>query len=248
MTIYDSIIVAAKIRLGENLEEAFRPGEIRKICGVAQGSFSPIFKGMRIDPGTAPLVHERARGLFIRLERGLYQLSEKGKVTISASSSIPLASPLEVDASDSLEKNGYWSATQESDDRQRAIVEVVQRKGQPLFRLRLLSAYQFRCSISNCDAVQALEAAHISPYSGAQSNVIRNGLLLRADLHTLFDLNLIAIDPKTLSVRLSQRLLGTSYAPLHMRRIALPETVGDSPDRKALELRWSEFISSEREN
>lgn len=248
MTIYDSIIAAAKIRLDANPEEPFQPGELREICGIAQGSFSPIFKGMRTDPGTAPLVHERARGLFIQLKRGLYQLSEKGKLTIRASSTVPFASPLEVEASDALEENGYWSAIEESDDRQRTLVEVVQRKGQPLFRLRLLSAYQFRCAISNCDAVPALEAAHISPYLGAQSNVTRNGLLLRADLHTLFDLNLIAIEPKTLSVRLSQGLLGTSYAPLHMIPIALPVSQEDFPDRKALELRWSEFMRSEREN
>ena len=203
---------------------------------------------MRTDPGTAPLVHERARSLFIQLQRGLYQLSEKGKVTIGASSTIPFASPLEVEASDSLEESGYWSAAEEIDDCQRTLAEVVQREGQPVFRLRLLSAYQSRCAISNCDAIPALEAAHISPYLGTQSNVTRNGLMLRADLHTPFDLNLIAIEPATLSVRLSQRLLGTSYAPIHMMPIALPVAQEDSPDRKALELRWSEFMRSEGEN
>ena len=248
MTIYDSIIEAAKIRLKINPDEVFRSGELRVLCGAPQGSFSPIFKGMRTDPGTAPLVHERAQGLFIQVERGWYQLSEKGKATISGSSAIPFTSPLEFKASKSLEVNGYWSAIEESDDRQRTLVEVVQRKGQPLFRQCLLYAYQFRCAISNCDAVPALEAAHISPYRGAQSNVTRNGLLLRADFHTLFDLNLIAIEPMALIVRLSKDLLATSYAQYHMKSIALPVAQKDIPDREALELRYSEFICSEGEN
>jgi hypothetical protein len=245
MTIYDAIIAAAKIRLDRNLEEAFRPRELRVLCGIAQGSFSPIFKGMRTDPGTAPLVHERARGLFVQLERGLYKLSEKGKATIGASSAIPFVSTQEVAASRSLEHDGYWSAAAEIDERQRTLVEVVQRKGQPVFRLRLLSAYQFRCAVSDCDAVAALEAAHISPYSGARSNVARNGLLLRADLHTLFDLNLFAIEPETLSVRLSKELMSSSYASLHMRAIGRPADPEHFPDRAALDLRWSEFVRRE---
>lgn len=248
MTIYDSIIAAAKIQLEANLDATFHPGDLRELCGIAKGSFSPIFKGMRTDPGTAPLVPERARGLFVQLERRLYKLSEKGKVVIGASSSMPFASVSEVAASDSLEEDGYWLPLGESDGRQRVLREVLQRRGQSEFRLRLLSAYRFRCAISNCDAVPALEAAHISPYRGAQSNVTRNGLLLRADLHTLFDLNLIAIEPRTLSVHLSQRLLDTTYAALHMTPITLPTALDDSPDRNALELRWSDFRHSEDEN
>src|SRR5271155_3471993 len=42
-----------------------------------------------------------------------------------------------------------------------------------------------------------LEAAHISPYRGLQSNHPQNGLLLRADLHSLFDLGMLAVDPLT---------------------------------------------------
>lgn len=247
MTIHDSIIAAAKIRLGTNLDEEFQPQELRKICGVLEGSFSPIFKGMRTDPGSAPSVPEHARGLFLQIRHGWYRLSEKGKANIGASSIIPFASAQEVRVSESLEKSGYWSVNEEIDNRQRTLVEVVQRKGQPLFRQGLLSAYHYRCAISNCDAVPALEAAHISPYLGAQSNVTRNGLLLRADLHTLFDLNLIAIEPTTLIVQLSKSLMRTSYASFHMMPLASPEAQEDFPDHEALELRWSEFMRSEKE-
>jgi len=46
-----------------------------------------------------------------------------------------------------------------------------------------------------------LEAAHIKPYRGKTDSHLENGLLLRADLHTLFDLNLIGVEPDTLTVR-----------------------------------------------
>jgi len=48
--------------------------------------------------------------------------------------------------------------------------------------------------ISGCNVQEALEAAHIRPYSECGTNKIANGLLLRADLHTLFDLHLMSLD------------------------------------------------------
>lgn len=56
-----------------------------------------------------------------------------------------------------------------------------------------------------------LEAAHIVPYNGAATNTGSNGLLLRADLHKLFDLYLIAIDGATRQVRCSEQLRESEY-------------------------------------
>jgi len=89
-----------------------------------------------------------------------------------------------------------------TDQRERRMAEVVQRRGQGAFRAKLMEAYEGRCAITGCDAREALEAAHIARYSGAASNDPRNGLLLRADLHNLFDLGLIAVDPGSLVVML----------------------------------------------
>lgn len=71
------------------------------------------------------------------------------------------------------------------DGREKIAVSIVKRRGQPEFRRKLLTVYQGRCAISGTDAVEALEAAHIVPYKGAATNHPTNGLLLRADLHTL---------------------------------------------------------------
>ena len=65
---------------------------------------------------------------------------------------------------------------------------------------------RYRCMVSGCQLVDLLEAAHIRPYRGENDNHPSNGLLLRADLHTLFDLDLLGIDPETLLVRLADPL------------------------------------------
>lgn len=51
----------------------------------------------------------------------------------------------------------------------------------------------------------ALEAAHIVPYSGEGGHEVRNGLLLRADFHRLFDAGLVSVTPD-LRVKVSQRI------------------------------------------
>jgi hypothetical protein len=73
-----------------------------------------------------------------------------------------------------------------------------------------------------------LEAAHIVPYLGAHTNVLANAILLRADLHTLFDLRRFTIDPDTLMVSIAERLRGTSYAWLDGRRVRVPDGVSRS--------------------
>ena len=88
---------------------------------------------------------------------------------------------------------------------------ITQRKGQPQFRTDLLAAYNYRCAITGCDAQEALEAAHIKPYCETGNNNITNGLLLRADIHTLFDLNLIAIEPVNYKIYLAPSLKSSSY-------------------------------------
>jgi putative restriction endonuclease len=72
---------------------------------------------------------------------------------------------------------------------------IAQRRGQRTFRDSLIAAYGSKCVISGCGVLDVLEAAHIYPYRGPATNKVSNGLLLRADLHTLFDCNLIAVDP-----------------------------------------------------
>lgn len=98
------------------------------------------------------------------------------------------------------------------DARNRVAASIVRRRGQAAFRKKLLAAYAERCAITGCDQPEVLEAAHIHPYRGQQTNAVANGVLLRADLHTLFDLYLIAIEPDTRLIRLAPALSKSDYA------------------------------------
>ena len=70
---------------------------------------------------------------------------------------------------------------------------VTLRQCQPAFRNALMDAYERRCAITGCTIDAVLEAAHISPYRGIKTNHVTNGLLLRADIHTMFDCGLIKV-------------------------------------------------------
>ena len=127
------------------------------------------------------------------------------------------------------------------DQRERQIAEVVRRRGQAKFRAALLAAYAGRCCATECDAVEALEAAHISPYRGEGSHHAQNGLLLRADIHSLFDLGLIGVDPESMRWIVGPALKGTSYMALNNRDLLLPAEVELQPSAEALRqhLSWS---------
>lgn len=132
------------------------------------------------------------------------------------------------------EEAGEFNATDETDARRKIVAAIVRRQGQGRFRDELLNAYGGRCAITEFDVVDALEAAHIRPYRGQHTNVVNNGLLLRADIHTLFDLGLLWIDSGSLTVRVATQLRATTYAYLENRKLRLPLSVAHHPSREAL--------------
>ncbi|MFP3681359.1 HNH endonuclease signature motif containing protein, partial [Pseudomonas sp. SIMBA_041] len=92
-----------------------------------------------------------------------------------------------------------------------------------------------------CKVIEILEAAHISPYRGVKDNHQSNGLLLRADIHTLFDLNLIAINPKSFEVELSSNLLTSEYFIFNNKKLT-KETIS-LISVEALHQKWKQFKS-----
>jgi hypothetical protein len=132
------------------------------------------------------------------------------------------------------------------DERVRVLAEISRRQGQPAFRSRLLAAYGGRCVITGCDVPDAVEAAHITPYRGAASNSVNNGIILRADLHTLFDKQLIAINPDSRRVELSQHLAGAAYSSFDGKQIRDPEIPSAAPSGQLLRQAWAEYETAEQ--
>jgi putative restriction endonuclease len=116
------------------------------------------------------------------------------------------------------------------DARRRTMASIVLRRGQPEFRRSLLRAFGGVCPISGCNAEETLEAAHIKPYRGRASDRLGNGVVLRSDLHTLFDLGLVGIDAGAGEVRIAGRLRETTYGELGGTVVRLPGN-GESGER-----------------
>lgn len=123
-------------------------------------------------------------------------------------------------------------------DREEIKRYIVWRRGQPEFRQKLLNAYGCRCAITGCVSEEALEAAHIKPYSDTQNNDPTNGLLLRADIHTLFDRHLIGIDPETMTVCVAPSLIDY-HKDFNDKLLRLPEHL--HLDIEALRIRYKEY-------
>lgn len=128
-----------------------------------------------------------------------------------------------------------FDPTSVEDGRAKIMGMVTRRQGQGRFRTALLNAYGSRCTVTGCAVEAVLEAAHIHPYLGPSTNHVTNGLLVRADLHTLFDLGLIAVDGDYRLV-VSSELGNSKYTELHGKALHLPKSPSEKPSAAAL--RW----------
>jgi len=109
---------------------------------------------------------------------------------------------------------------------------MLQRQGQQEFRRRLLTAYRGQCAVTGCTEEGTLQAAHIRPVSSKGDHHVSNGLLLRADIHNLFDLGLIAID-QNLVIHVSKQVSEPAYRAFDMKKVHVPQGPG-TPSRSAL--------------
>ena len=98
------------------------------------------------------------------------------------------------------------------DARRRIEAQIVVRQGGAAFRKEALTRFGRRCAISGWCVEAVLEAAHIVPHLGSHTDRADNALLLRSDIHTLFDLQLLRIDPENLRIQLAFELRTGPYA------------------------------------
>lgn len=99
------------------------------------------------------------------------------------------------------------------------------RLGQGTFRMAIMSAYDRRCAITGERTLPALEAAHIRPYADLGQHSVPNGLLMRADIHHLFDAGYVTVTPD-LVVEVSGKIReefsnGRDYYAHHGKRLTV---------------------------
>lgn len=116
---------------------------------------------------------------------------------------------------------------------------VRRRLGQGGFRILVADTYQRRCAVTGERTLPVLEAAHIRPVSSGGLHQVDNGLLLRSDIHTLFDRGYVTVTPDH-HFRVSSRLRdewqnGRVYYELDGRQVWMPQDALCWPNREALE-------------
>lgn len=115
---------------------------------------------------------------------------------------------------------------------------VQPRRGQGAFRLMVMDAYDRRCAITGERTLPALEAAHIRPFSEDATHEVSYGILMRGDLHRLYDRGYVTIEPD-LTFKVSPAIErtyhnGRIYYALDGQRIVTPKAASAQPDREAL--------------
>jgi putative restriction endonuclease len=128
----------------------------------------------------------------------------------------------------------------ESQARYGSPLVVKPRLGQGTFRIAVTDAYGRGCAVTEEHSLPVLEAAHIKPYGLEGPHEVSNGLLLRADLHRLFDQGYVTVTTG-LRLEVGQRLRqefsnGRSYYPLHGRHLRCPRALHERPSTEYL--RW----------
>lgn len=118
---------------------------------------------------------------------------------------------------------------------------VNERVNQSAFRKTLMQVYEGSCCITGCKIAETLHACHIIPHAVNGNNQISNGLLLRADIHELFDNNLIGINPETLKIKISDSISDTEYKALNGEDFKA--RVKDKYiDKYILKVKWDIFL------
>lgn len=172
-------------------------------------------------------------GIDENLEKPVLGSNVKASVTYEQSSNINESEQAVDEIVDAFGKYEYPI----EDIQQRAIKT---RRGQADFRKRLLDAYGNKCAVTGCEVHSVLEAAHIISHAEGTDYEVGNGLLLRADIHTLFDLRLLAVSSEY-RIHISRQLDGSEYENLRGQAINLPRNKSDYPSPEKLAKHFEVF-------
>lgn len=159
---------------------------------------------------------------------------------VSLSSSIEIKNDKWIEITDTVIESSSSFILEElnsdKDLRKRALKPGIQREGAIRFRKTVLVNYGNKCAITGISVVDTLQAAHIRPYNGPQTNHPANGIALRSDIHKLFDLGKIRINPNDYHIILHPDI-EAEYRSLCSMKLNLGSML-IPPNKAALDLLW----------
>lgn len=208
--------------------------EVRLFEALFEGSFVALERDLAVDHLREIAINRNDQHAIQRLDLGqLEDLLAEDEIAKSNLLGVVSSSVLKPDEAEEDEAEFAPSMT---DNRERTLRAIKCRRGQRKFRNRILKRYGRTCVVSGCQVEELLEAAHILPYRGEEYNHPSNGLLLRSDLHTLFDLGLLRIQPGSLKISIGESIDDPNYRQFHGQCLNVSARLPPSED--ALSLLW----------
>ena len=108
---------------------------------------------------------------------------------------------------------------------------IRRRRGQREFRFKMMERFGEICAFSGQQPPQVLEAAHINSFAKTGQHKLNGGLLLRRDIHSLFDAHLMTVNPTSWKVEIAPRLqIYSTYRPLHDIDLHIPAGARPAPE------------------
>lgn len=133
---------------------------------------------------------------------------------------------------------GGGPISSEDEEARQTVLRKIRRSGQQRFAKKVSARFENVCAVSGCAVRATLEAAHIVEYKERSINSPWNGVLLRADIHKLFDAGLLGIQDDE-SIVLDESLRGTEYEKYHRGKLVIPKAARHPRRKVAFESRRS---------
>lgn len=185
-------------------------------------------------------------GALLRLTNGKVSVVDRDYLKSITRDGVLAASPdsivMEVDWEEALTEELPEDITE--DFRKRRLSERVVREGQSKFSRAVQEIYSYTCCITGATEKSILQAAHIMPYRGRQTNFPNNGLLLAQDVHTLFDRGRLLINPYSLCVEFPETMNDVRYLRYAGKKIVIPDEKKHQPNHEALVRRYELALSA----
>lgn len=210
-------------------------------CGKVRCTLKVQSQSVELDYGGEHAEFNRKRGFIVGCTRLTFTGPERQgypQVTWRDEGEAEFSDEWQVEPTERLLKAKDFDRFRPMDleDGQRELFrKVARRQGQSTFRDQLMVAYGGRCAVTCCAVEEVLQAAHIEPYAEGRNNSVSNGILLRADIHSLFDLGIVRIR-SDYSIDAPARVCSALSLPTKLSII--PDSQAQRPCPAGLERKW----------